>query len=528
MNLPAVLLASLIGCCAGGPAWPHATLLDSVPPDGAMLAQAPASLVLRFDEAVAPIDVRLVGAQGESIGLPVTVQARDGRVTVTLPPGLGEGTYVVGYRVASADAHPVSGSVQFTVGDAPPPVKAVAAVAPPRLSLVAVVLRGLRDAAILLAAGLGLYAACVGTGPRQRYLLPALAGAAAVLGVLVAAQQGAVLVGDQGPLGVAAWRAGLASSAGVSAALAMIAAGLLAWAGSWPAGAARRGVLIATALALAGSLALSGHAAGSRHGLAGSALIAAHAGAAAYWAGALLALLLSGRRQTAAIVAALRRFAAVAPAAVVVLLAAGVGFAAMQLDTWRALGDTDYGRLVLAKAGLLMVLLGVAARNRLVLMPRIESGTAGALDGLRGAIVLELALIAAVVAVTALLSQTPARVSAPVIHDTVIQRILGSGVHRLELKLTPGRVGRNTIEAMLTDRDGRAFDAASITLELSHSATAGMPLRRDLERAAPGRYVHEGRELAFAGAWQVTIHVRIDDFDVRTLNTTVDLRASSP
>ncbi len=527
MMRPAALLAALIACCASGTVWPHATLLDTVPPDGALLAQAPASVVLRFDEAVAPIDVRLVGAGGGVIGSPLPVQAHDGRVTVTLPPGLGQGSYVLGYRVASADAHPVGGSVQFTVGDAAPYAKARALAAPSsRLPWVVAALRGLRDAAVLLAAGLGLHAVCVGAWPRQRRLLPALAGAAAVLGVLVAALQGAVLIGGHSLISVAAWRAGFASSAGISAAVAMLAAGLLAWAVLWPAGVVRRGVFFAAALVLAGSLALSGHAAASRHGLAGSAAVVAHAVGAAYWTGSLLALLLWG--ETAASVPALRRFAAIAPAAVAMLLVAGVAFAAMQLGTWRALGETNYGRLVLVKAGLFIVLLGTAARNRLVLMPRIERSAAGALRSMRGAMLLELALIGAVVVVTAVLSQTAARARAPVVRDTAIQHILQSRGHRLELKFTPGRVGRNAIEATLTDQGGRAADAQSIMLELSHPLTAGMPLRRDLERRAPGRYVHEGPELAFAGPWQVTIHVRIDDFDVHTLNTTVELRASRP
>ena len=54
-------LASLSG------AWAHAALLGSEPADGASLAQPPDRLVLRFDEAVTPLDLRLAGPGGVTV-----------------------------------------------------------------------------------------------------------------------------------------------------------------------------------------------------------------------------------------------------------------------------------------------------------------------------------------------------------------------------------------------------------------------------------------------------------------------------
>src|SRR5690606_13455763 len=42
----------------------HAVLLESVPADGAALATAPAAIVLRFNEPVAPVLLRLLGPDG--------------------------------------------------------------------------------------------------------------------------------------------------------------------------------------------------------------------------------------------------------------------------------------------------------------------------------------------------------------------------------------------------------------------------------------------------------------------------------
>src|SRR5690606_28014201 len=35
---------------------------------------------------------------------------------IALPPSLAEGSYIASYRVVSADAHPVGGSIVFSVG----------------------------------------------------------------------------------------------------------------------------------------------------------------------------------------------------------------------------------------------------------------------------------------------------------------------------------------------------------------------------------------------------------------------------
>jgi copper transport protein len=80
--------------------------------DGSVLALAPKSVHLRFNEAVTPAVVRVIDAAGTPRG-DVTVRVAGDTITVTLPDNLPRGTQVVSYRVTSEDGHPVAGSLVF-------------------------------------------------------------------------------------------------------------------------------------------------------------------------------------------------------------------------------------------------------------------------------------------------------------------------------------------------------------------------------------------------------------------------------
>ncbi len=86
------------------------------------MAKQPAQVKLVWNEPVdlGPGSIRLLDATG---GL---IKTREGRAiaggdrtaaVMALPPGLKHGTYVVAWRVSSADSHPVSGAFSFSVGE---------------------------------------------------------------------------------------------------------------------------------------------------------------------------------------------------------------------------------------------------------------------------------------------------------------------------------------------------------------------------------------------------------------------------
>ena len=116
--LTAVALGLLLAVASASPAAAHASLTSVDPADGARLDESPDAVRLTFTEPVSAElgGVRVLDAEGQ----PVQEGAArvDGpQVEINLQPDLPDGTYVISYRVISADGHPVRGGSVFAVGD---------------------------------------------------------------------------------------------------------------------------------------------------------------------------------------------------------------------------------------------------------------------------------------------------------------------------------------------------------------------------------------------------------------------------
>jgi copper resistance protein C len=118
-KLLAVLALSGLGLFAfAAPAWAHNSLVSSNPAEDASLAAGPQTVVLTFDQPVQEGEglnsVAVTGPDGkEWQGGPATV---DSNVVSAPVRELGpKGVYTIGYRIVSADGHPVSGKVTFTL-----------------------------------------------------------------------------------------------------------------------------------------------------------------------------------------------------------------------------------------------------------------------------------------------------------------------------------------------------------------------------------------------------------------------------
>src|SRR5215210_205147 len=97
-----------------GRAEAHATLLESTPRDGAVLMAWPPAFELTFNEPVAPLVLRLIGSAGSETLSGST--SRADRLSIRAPQTLPHGTYVLSWRVISADGHPIGGSLVFSIG----------------------------------------------------------------------------------------------------------------------------------------------------------------------------------------------------------------------------------------------------------------------------------------------------------------------------------------------------------------------------------------------------------------------------
>jgi copper transport protein len=98
----------------------HALLVDAVPQRGATLKAEPREVVLHFSETVegnfGAVRVFDAGAKRVDDGSSFHPGGSGARLAVRLKPGLPDGTYVATYRVISADSHPVSGGLVFSIG----------------------------------------------------------------------------------------------------------------------------------------------------------------------------------------------------------------------------------------------------------------------------------------------------------------------------------------------------------------------------------------------------------------------------
>ena len=111
----AALAGAAICLAAALPAVAHTELIGSSPADGATLTTPPAEVLLEFSEAVQAefgqvavlddADVHHEQGNPQIVGAKVTQGVDE----------LSAGTYRISYRVGSADGHPITGTLTFTV-----------------------------------------------------------------------------------------------------------------------------------------------------------------------------------------------------------------------------------------------------------------------------------------------------------------------------------------------------------------------------------------------------------------------------
>jgi putative copper export protein len=155
--------------------------------------------------------------------------------------------------------------------------------------------------------------------------------------------------------------------------------------------------------------ALTGHAAGD--GLLGWVSLVLHATAAALWVGGLAALCWVALRGRTPLANAIPRYSVLALGCVITLAHSGVVTAAVRLGSFDALFNSSYGVIVLAKVAALILLTGFGWLHRQHTVHRLRSWHSRNLPAATRVFMVlasvELALMAATVALAVGLSRTP-------------------------------------------------------------------------------------------------------------------------
>jgi copper transport protein len=220
-----------------------------------------------------------------------------------------------------------------------------------------------------------------------------------------------------------------------------------------------------------------------------------------------------------------RRVSTVAAASVIALMVAGTALGICLVGSVSALFETTYGQLLLAKLAVFGLLLVMAAYNRYALLPALDRRSGWPV--LARTARFEAAGVVAVLAVTAMLANTPppadaARVAVPV----PFSQTASFGTGHLRLRITPNQALVNDLEVQITDADGQAVDRAqSVAAFFTLTSPSVGPLSADLRRVGVGRYVLADTPLPpIVGEWQITLQIRVDDFNETDVNFTDHVR----
>lgn len=514
------LLRLVVATCAvsivavmagGGQASAHAVLDSSSPAASTVLETPPSEIRLSFNEAVESslLEVRLFGADQDEIVISAPERSpRDASVVTAAVPTLGDGVYVVVWRVMSADGHPATGAFPFEIG------RTTSGTAS---DLVADVLSGLDDSSplevpltiarfVAFVAMVGLIGALFftwGTSlsgePVMRRWFAANLAMLLVGTFGIMALQGGYVTGRswEAVLDASLWSDVLDTRVGVASLVR--AAMIVCWGalylvlhrsreGWWQ----NCAVVVAAVSVL--TFSVSGHAGAASWPAVFIVVDAVHFGAVGAWVGGLVALYLLRRHDGVDV----RRFSRLATRALPVVVVTG---AAQGLHLMEGIDDvtgTRYGQLLFAKVAFVavLVLAGAAARRRIV---------SHSAEPIVSILRFDMVLVVAVLAVTSVLVGTPPGSGGNPADRTFSSTQMQADV-LVDLTVVPARVGAAEVHVILTPPGGALAPALDVSVQFS-LPDSGIP-------AIPVSMVELGPnhwsgvvQFAYRGQWSMKVQV---------------------
>jgi putative copper export protein/methionine-rich copper-binding protein CopC len=377
------------------PASAHAALLETDPQSGAVLAEAPKEAVLTFSEPVriVPGKIHIIGPDGQPVdgGKPTTGGPR---LRIPMKSTTVHGSYLISYRVISADSHPISGGIPFSIGapsaNAPTEITGGART-DPTVTVLLGAARYLGYAGLVLVVGPAMFLALL--WPRRlskRGPLNAIRAGIGLLALSTLAEQylqapyhaGSGLFGagaeDLREVFNSQFGAAHLVRIGVIAALTVLLplfvnrppgqTGKVGW--------SDRALVAVLAVVGLATWPISGHPSVTSVPVLTTLADMAHLGSMAVWVGGLVVLFgfLLRRADARELTAILPVWSRWAMTAVIVLVLAGTTQALVSLGSVSGLFDTTYGRLLLFKIGVLILVLAVAWYSRRLVLGPLRHG----------------------------------------------------------------------------------------------------------------------------------------------------------
>jgi copper transport protein len=538
--IAAAAVAALVLGVPVGSASAHAGLDESSPASGAVLNDGPTELVLDFDEPVDAVfgGVDLTTSDGTPIGIGPAEQSPDdsSRLVVSEVPTLPDGVYVVVWQVTSADGHPARGAFTFQVGTATSGVDTDALIddalagrqASDAVSWSLGVARGLAFAGVTVLIGSVLLQAMSGSAPgrrlRRTWTFSLVLLAAGSVGVFVL--QGAYVTGgglidvfDPGLWGdVAGTRLGTA----VLVRLALVVCVALLLRRSTPSVS----LWSLASIALVATFSTTGHPSAASPAALAVAVDMAHLAGVSVWLGGLVWLLArdrstadllpdAGRDDDSASAAdhvAALRFSRLATVAMPVIVVTGGWQTWLLLDSLADVTETGWGRTLLVKVAIVVVLVTLGGVSRWLLR---HDGAAE----IRRLVVSEVAIGAIVLGVTAGLVATP---PVPPVPSSAFTVSMAQGSLIANVSVGPGRVGSNEIHIVLAPPGGtlQAVVSAEARISLPSADLPAVPVV--LTPDGPNHYIGTV-QIPQAGDWTLDLIVEPQENSSVLLSTTLPI-----
>ena len=520
-----------------GPAYAHAALLSTYPDRNSVVAQAPTQVVLTFSEPVSAVPGRVlvVGPDGTRADRDAP-SASGGQLLIPLRAD-ARGTYLVSFRVISADSHPVAGSFTYSIGaPSTPPTLAGGGTEGDRLiTAVFPVVRWIGYVGLLLIVGAALVLALL--WPRRldaRDPVRVIWLGAALVAVATVAELALEVPylagGGFGDIRAADVQEVLASRFGVAHLVRLGALGAalvllrpVIRGTGWSGDRALLGVLAAVGIS---TWSVSGHPSATPVPLVTIVADMVHLASMSVWLGGLIMLIAfllprANAGELGAIVPVWSRWALYA---VATLLLTGTAQALVEVGTIDALFSTTYGRLVIAKVGLVAAVIAVASFSRRLVTP-VAAGSPAAPGTLRRVLFAETAVAAVVLAVTSVLVQTtPARtVAAQSTAPTVQSAVLPNALFTLTVDVQPATAGLNDVHLYATTPDGQPADVKEWRVRASLPAQGIEPIDAAILPLTPSHSTGQ-ITLPTAGTWTFVFTLRLSETDQASVTADFTVR----